>query len=296
MSWKDKIEERYPDMVPLLGVPEIANLLTLAVAANWSPSQFRSHFIASRWFRTQSEAGRRYWVTSATDPGEAKQMQSNMAAQVRAAAQAFGTRLSNPEIAWLARSILVHGQEASGPQLQAALAKMWNYKDRGRGAVAANRAKVQELYGSYLLTAPGSKAARDIHLMDRHAINIAAGTDTVEALNERLRLQAMKRYPWMADMLGKGMTPGDIVRPLQETIARELELANPDQVDVIHDPKYRRLLGIHDPKTNKMRLMTETEAMKLARAQPQWWQTSGGRQTDAQMTNQMMSKFGLRAI
>ena len=296
MSMRDKIEERYPDMVPLLKIPEIGKLLTTAVQQNWSAGQFHSHFIASHWFRTQPEASRRYWVTSATDPAEAMQMQRNMAAQVRAAAQQFGSNLSNPEIAFLARSMLLHGQDASGPELQAALAKLWSYHDRGRGAVGAARGKVQTLYASYLTGGGASKDANWIHTLDRHAIDIASGKDSIEALDERLRLQAMRRYPWMADMINKGMTPGEIVRPLQQVIAQELELANPDQVDVLHDPRYRRLLGIHDPGNNKMRMMTESEAMRLARSQRAWWDTSNGRQTDAQMSMQMLGQFGMRAV
>jgi hypothetical protein len=295
MSLRDSIEERYPDMLPLLGIPEIRNLLTLAVAQHWPPATFRSHFIASHWFRSMPEAGRRYWVTSATDPGEAKRMQSSMAAQVRQAAMQFGANLSNNQIAFLARSMLLHGQDASGPELQAALAKLWNYKMRGHGAVGAARGQVQNLYGSYLIGTASAKDPNSIHTLDRKALDIARGADTIEALEERLRLQAMRRYPWMADMIAKGMTPGEVVRPLQQTIANELELANPDQVDVMHDPKYRSLLGIHDPKNNKMRMMTESEAMRLARSQTAWWKTSAGRQTDAQSASAMLQKFGIRA-
>jgi hypothetical protein len=293
-TMRQRIEERYPDMVALLGIPEVGNLLTLAVQQNWSPGQFRSHFIASKWFRTQSESARRWWVTTATDPGEAAQQRSAMGSAIRQAAAQFGTKLTGDELRYLTNSMLIHGQSPSGPELQRALAGLWSFKDRGYGAAGAARNQVESLYSAYFNNMVGEDTRSHRALLDRRALAIAQGTDSIEALQERLKMQAMKRFPHMADMLAAGMTVAEIVNPLRSVVAKELEYTGPEQVD-LNNPLWRQLLGIRDPKTNKMRMPTESEAMRMARAQPQWWQTSNGRQLDASGTSAMLEKMGMRA-
>ena len=71
-SIQDRVAERWPDLLPLLRHPEVGKLLTQAVTAEWSPGVFQSKLRATRWYRSQPESARQWWVLKAMDPGEAK--------------------------------------------------------------------------------------------------------------------------------------------------------------------------------------------------------------------------------
>jgi hypothetical protein len=76
-------------------------------------------------------------------------------------------------------------------------------------------------------------------------------------------------------------------------VARELELGSAANVNVMDNPKWRRLLGVRDKKGNT-RMMTEYEAQQWARSQDNWWKTSHGRQADAEGAATMLRMFGVR--
>ena len=112
---KERVAERYPSLVALLKQPEIGSLLTQAVEKNWSPGVFQSKFIASQWFRRQSESQRRWWILSATDPGEANQQRRSMRASFGTLAASMGAQLDTAQINFLSESILQRGQDPNGP-------------------------------------------------------------------------------------------------------------------------------------------------------------------------------------
>jgi hypothetical protein len=129
----------------------------------------------------------------------------------------------------------------------------------------------------------------------RHwADQIARGIKTKEDFNTAMEIQAMHRYPHLAERIRGGETLADIVNPLREKVANELELGGVGAVDVQHSPIWSKLMSFHDPNTKKTRLMTESEAMVLARQQPAWWRTSNGKQMDADMANKLLNIFGQR--
>jgi hypothetical protein len=123
---------------------------------------------------------------------------------------------------------------------------------------------------------------------------IAAGDKTLEDLETQMQLEASERFPWMAEALKSGQSVADIIDPLRRIVSQELELGNPNNVNVISDPQWHKLLGIRDPSTNKMRMMTESEAMVMARSDKRYWQTQGGRKNDADMTSKLLNVFGVR--
>lgn len=283
----DRIRQDYPMFWYLLSNPEIGPLLRDAVDPNkgFSQNTFFAKVQNTKWWKSQSEAQRTWQAQVHTDPGEARDRRLAMRAAVQQRAAEFGTSLSSKEINFLAENLLQHGQDPNGPELTAALGQLWSGKDSGKGMVAAARTQINQLERDYM-TPIRQKGRADIL-----SIRVAQGRDSVEAIQQRMIRQAMALYPHLAGRIKGGETVRQIAAPLQSIVAEELELAGPDAVS-LNNPRWKRLLGITDPKSKTTRLPTATEAMRMARAEPQWWKTSHGRESDARMARTLLESFG----
>jgi hypothetical protein len=288
-----RILEQYPSFAFLMRDEEVGKLLRDAVDPNkgFSSTTFFAKLQQTKWWRSQSETQRTWAVEVATDPAEAARKRSAMGNAIRQQAAAFGTKLTTNELRFLTNSMLANGQDPSGPELQRALAGLWSFKDRGQGAAAAARSQVRALYGQFFNGMVGEDTKSQRRLLDRRALAIASGTDTLEALQERLQEQAMKRFPHMADLISRGMTPYEIIAPMRQRVAQELELGSGDQVD-LSSPVWSQLLGIRDPKSKQTRLMTESEVIRLARSQDAWGNTKNGREMQYTLGQGLLRALG----
>lgn len=288
----ERVSERFPGLVSLLGQPEIGSLLTRAVTENWSPTRFQSAFIASHWFRTQSESQRRWWVTSATDPEQAREQRRSTRAAFGSLARQLGANLSTNQVNYLSELILSHGQDPNGPEARAAIASLAKLTPVDRyhyGAFQTVTKQIEALSESQFFMPISNIDA------SKYGRKVIQGVMTIDDVQSAMQQLAVKRYPHLRELLIEGQTPAQIVAPYRELVANELELGNPDRVDVKRNPIWRQLLGIRDPKSHKVRLPTESEVLKLARSQPQWWKTANGRKTDAGLATSLLETFGMRA-
>jgi hypothetical protein len=295
MGVAEQVMEQYPTLSFLLGDPEIGPLLTKAVDPNtgFSPSTFQAKLYQTNWWKRQSATQREWLIKQHTDPGSARQEREAMNASVTQRAAEMGVTLSVNQMRWLRESMLANGQTADGPELTQALAKLWTFKDRGKGQIGAYRGQVMEMAKQYFSNTMTQSSRHGRATLDRQAVRIASGQDTIEGLQHRMQLEAMRRFPHMKEMLEAGMTPYDVVQPMREIVAEEMEYATPDQVNVLKNPVWRKLLGVRD-REGKMRLLTESEVVRMAREQPTWWKTSNGRTADNQMASALLNAFGER--
>lgn len=294
MGVREEVAERFPSLLALLNQPEIGGLLTRAVQESWSPGKFQSEFVASNWFRSQSEPQRRWWVMSATDPGEAKRQRNAMRASVSARAQQLGVSLNAAQLRWLSEVAVSQGQDPNGPELLRSLVSLSDWKDRGKGEIGAIRGQLQQLGGQFFSQELSHQTRDGAKNLDRYARDIAAGKDTIESVQHRMTMKAMQRFPHMKEQLESGMTPYEIVAPLRQIVADEMGYASPDVVNVAKNPAWRNLLGIRDPKSKQTRLMSEAETIRMVRRQAGWWNGPNGKAADAGMTSMLLQAFGKR--
>lgn len=290
-TMQERVAERYPSLIGLLRQPEIGKLLTTAVTENWSPGVFQSKFMASKWFKSQSEAQRRWWVTATTDPGEARVQRQLFEQELRTVASRLGFTPTRAEYASLRERALQLGVTPDSTWMVQALNNLAQRRGgrTGPGAWTTNAGAIRQLAESeYFRALPK-------HVVNKWTSWITTGMKTMEDLQASLQQEAIKANPHMAHQLTEGLTVNDIIGSQRELIAEELELSSPTQVD-IKNPKWRKLLGVRDPKTKQMRLLTDSEALKMAREDPKWWNTSKGRQSDASMTTAIREMFGLRKM
>lgn len=284
---RERIQERYPSLVPLLRNHEIGSLLTKAVTENWSPGQFQAKFIASHWFRSQSESQRKWWILSATDPGEARQQRRLMQQAIGHQASKLGIGLTDNQIAMIRERALQMGVSPDDYWVTNTIVRLAKGGNIGTGAWKTTTEQVKALAkGEYFLDMPAATLSKWVH-------RIVRGDKTMEDLQANLQDGAMHRYAHFAPQLAQGMSLNDIIGHQRQIIADEMEMNSPSAVSM-RDPRWRQLLGIRDPKSHKMRGMTDSDVYRLVRSQRKWWDTSHGRQADAAMTAKISEIFGER--
>lgn len=287
---RERIIERYPSLISLLQEPEIGRLLTRAVNEPLSPGQFQSQLIASNWFRSQSESQRRWWVTTHTDPGEARLQRNQYSADIMATAARLGVKLNSAQVKYVTESGLARGDDPGSARVMANLLDFGRKSGRmGAGAFKTAQRAVRNLEVSQWLREPPRAET------EKWGADIALGRKTIEDFNAAAAYTASKRFPHMAAQIRAGMSVAEIVSPFVEAYAKEMDWDPNGLMAKLHkDPSHTGLLGIRDPKSGKMRLPTEHEAMVMARKRGDWWQTTTGRQSDAQMTSALLQAFGQR--
>lgn len=285
---RERVAERYPDLLPLLKQPEVGRLLTLAVQKNWSPGVFQSKFRATRWFRTQSESQRRWWVTASMDPGEARQQINAYKVALAQAAAAYGVQVPNSILGSMARGGLSKGFDPTGPEMMyrlSILARRGGYATTGARRTAA-RAMQQTARRDYFYTMNSKNAA---HWGDQ----IARGLKTEDDVRQIVAGRAAQLYPQFATGLKQGQTMYDLTDGARGIIAEQLEL-DPDTIDFTQG-RWSEVLSYRDTKTKQRRPMTASEVQRLARSDKRFWATAQGRQQDAALTQSLLQKFGERA-
>lgn len=286
-----RVLEQYPSLAFLLNDPEIGPLLRDAVDPDkgFSAQTFQAKLYETAWWRTHSASARREIIERATDPQSAHERGWNYGAALDQVASQLGVHLNQAQKHWLTTLGIQQGFEPGSARMLQELARLANptniAKGRGTAGVAAHAASALAS-GRYFQE---MSLQRSIEIGKA----IATGKDTLESVEERLRVKAMSRFPHLADRLAAGESLAEIVDPYRQIVAEELELGSVGNVNM-NDVTWRQLFGIRDPKTGKMRLPTESEVVRMARSRPQWWGTSRGRQMDAEATRGILQIMGVR--
>lgn len=295
MGIAQDIAEQYPFLAFLANDSQVGPILRKAVDVNtpYSEGKFTAEIMKTRWWRKQADAKREWEILRHTRPGEAKHQLRLARSRVQRTGQAFGTSLTKNQRNWLAMAVVQGGMQWDDPRITDFFIKTWSWQDRHVGQVGEALSHIRQINNEYFDRPTGNIRSR--RKRDRDALRIAAGRDTLEAYRQRKQMGAFHRFPHMKEALAQGLTPQQVVAPLQEIVAEEMGFANPEQVNVLKNPRYRKLLyGVRDPKTKKTRMMTDSDVTRLVRTDPKWWQTANGKAADSEMASTLLELFGER--
>lgn len=289
MGVLENIREQYPTLSFLVDHPEIGPLLRDAVDPNkgFSPQTFQAKLYQTNWWKSQSNTQREWLIKSQTDPGSANAERKTGWNELDAMAKRMGVSLTPAQVKWLTETALANGQSLDSVEVKRGIMKLWRGTDYGKGQVGVDAQSIRALAQSEYFRPMSSNEAHEL------ARRVATGDDTLESIKTRLQSQAAERFPHLRQRISEGLTPAQIVEPYRQIVAEELEYGDISEVNVMTDPKWRRLLGIRQ-SDGKMRMMTESEVMLAARQQPRWWSTSRGKEADAGMASTLMNVFGAR--
>jgi len=291
---QERVAERYPDLLPLLNHPQVGPLLRQAVDLNnpISEGSFMSKLRATSWFRGQSASARNWWITSAMDPGEAAQQRRLGQESIVARMRQLGVVGTQAEIRTIREQMLRQGLTPDDFWVTNAIMKLT--AKGGRADIGAWTTTATQLRaiaeGDYFKVLPPETTRKWTGW-------IITGQRSVEDFQAAINIEATKRFPHMAEQLKTGMTVRDVVAPWVEIYANEFD-TTPDAI-MASMRKHagtpsRQLLGIKDPKTGQTRMPTEPEAVRIARSQPQWAETTNGKQMQNEWGSTILRAFGKR--
>lgn len=292
MGVLDDIREQYPTLAFLINDPEVGPLLRDAVDPNkgFSPGRFQAKLYQTQWFKKRSTAQRQWDVMQHTDPGEYRRRVSEGAAQVRMTAAKLGISLSPSELSFITKANLRNGTAVGSEEFTLNLLhylRAQGPKRMGEGSIKGASDQVNSMARRQFYVPLSKKEQYDWGLA------LALGTKDESALRSFLNTKAASMYPHLKELLANGASMEDIFSGHRAVIAQEMEIS-PEQVDFTK-AKWKKALYQVDPQTGQPRPMTLHETQTMARQQPEWWKTSGGKEADAGMANFMLKMFGKRA-
>lgn len=279
----DYIADNYPGMIGFFNSnPEIRAKLIEAAKWGWTPGKLQAEVQATTWYRSTSAAARDFSIMEQQDPAEARARVNAVAANIQNSARTMGIGLSGSAIAGMAWTATRNGW-TDAQTIDALLRNLdWNVVQGGE--LTATVDDVKAIAGDYLVTV-GDDTARN------YAARIASGELTLEGVRSIMQRQAKGRFSWMADTIDQGVTPSDYFAPVQDVIARTLEVGT-DSINLM-DPKWLGLIEVRDRETGKMRAATLNEAMLSARNQSAFVNTQGAEEMSAGLIQMTKEAFGL---
>lgn len=311
------VAQNYGYLAAFLDEPQVGDLLRRAAREGWTEQRLEVELRKTDWWKTTSEATRRWDALKEQSPEDAQSQSQNRVAEISAMAQQFGIRIDSTRLEQIAEDSMRYGW--SQTQIKNAVTREYEFgggtqpsedpmtdpqiRKRGRGpagraGVGANEVptpegnefgvagqtirQIKEMAGQYLV--PISP-----QMLERWTEQIIRGETDMEGFNGYLVEQAKSLFPGMANALDRGVTVAQYADPYKQIIARELEL-NPESID-LNDPKYRKVLDQVDDKGNRVS-MTLSEAAEYVRTQPEWQQTRGANEKGSALTEALLQTFG----
>jgi hypothetical protein len=272
-----KIEERWPSYAWLLNIPEIENLLSQAVEQEWAPDLFGSNLKATHWWRTRTETARRFADIEATDVATSHQMVNAQKVKVKELGASIGVTIDDEtagSIAWD-----YHRQGMNEGDLRAFIASRF----KPAGAPAIN---VRAMADKWMVGLSDQQVDDLTRRMFTGEIDQAGVTAYMQTM-------ATSQFPQLADMIAKGISPGDFFDPYKQMIA-EMTDQTPDAIDLRKDPVWSRVISTADEKTGQIRPMSLNEAQKYIRGTDQFGNSRRGQAEAASFVTDFAQQLGLK--
>jgi len=264
--------------------PELRRLIARAEKAQWTPEVFASRLMATKWYRTHSEAERKWIALETSDPQEAQRRIQVTADSMRQMYRQMGVPVPPRRLSALARDAARFGWSAD--EQQDALAAEFDL-DPGRtygGLVGQTVDEFRRMASDYLI--PISNKT-----LEQWTGNVLRGEATPADFQSYAQAQAKSLFPELAASIDKGLTVDQYLNPYRELAAKELEIS-PDQVDWF-DPKWSGIAFTTDEQGNR-RVASLAQAQRTIRTDRRfgWDFTAGARDAASQFATEIAQTFG----
>jgi hypothetical protein len=272
----DKIKTRFPSYGWLLDNPEITGVLFKAIQQDWAPETFASQLKSTDWWKSTNDKQRQWQALEATNPGETSKQVNSLKGDLTKVAGSMGGGLDDATAGSLAWQALRNG---------------WT-QDEIHQAVAAHSSNVpgkesinvDKVASDYMVDlSPQSK-------LD-YARQLNAGTLDAGSFEEQMKMQAKSRYPTIAEYIDKGIQPKQFFAPYQQMVGKMIGKPA-DQIDLLGDQTWQKIVSTADPKTGTLRPMTLDETTRLVRGSDQFLSSDNGKDEAAKFTTDLGRQIG----
>jgi len=268
-----------------LDVPEVGDILLRMARGDVVGDRAMGEIFATEWWKTTSDAARAWDRLEGQNPGEAARQVSDRLMDVRLSVKRSGLSVDDGRVEQIARDSLRLGWRPE--DIQRALVAEADFLPQVTdpsgtfGASATELRRIAE--EEYLMPMSRAQAVE-------WSRRVLAGTDTVESFEEFVRQAAAGRFPAFASDIEAGRKPSMLFDSYRQIAANMLE-TDPDQIDLLNDPKFSRALEVIG-KDGARRPMSLSEWQVYLRDLPEWSGTGGARDLASEATTFISRMFG----
>lgn len=293
MAKKDKIDkaelaEQYGFAQKLFySDPGLKKLLQDAIKGDWTADKFQAKLRGTKWWKSKSEAERKYLALQYGDPATAKQNYSQAYTRIRQQAEALGITYgkSKDKIATAALNVVSKGW--TDEQVRYYLGQYVGFSTKsgyspgGEGQAAYDDiSQLAYNYGVKLDSGWIADRARDT----------IRGLTTKEDIQQILRNKAIAAYPMYKDQLNAGQSMSDIAAPYFQQMSQVLELS-PGSINLF-DPTIKQALT-NKGKDGKPAATPLWQFENELKQDPRWKKTQNAQDSVTQIAHKVLTDFGL---
>lgn len=263
---------------------DVARKVALAVKQGWTPDRLAAEIKDTPWWKTRTEARRKWDLISAENPKEARRLVDLKTQQIKQMASTMGVTLSDNQAFKMAGHAASRG--STDPEVQSLLAGMWKMGDDGSdtGTAGTTVDQLRDLAHDY-------GVPLDAATLQKHTQEVLAGNQTSQGLVDLYREQAKTLYAPISDWLEKNpsMTVKDYLTPYMQAASRELGVP-PEEMDLT-DPKWTKVIYGTDGAT-PMNLDQWTRTIRTDTSYG-WDKTMGAKSQALQLASELRQAFGM---
>ena len=276
------VRENYPQTAGFLDVPEVRDVLIRAARESWTPSKLQAEIQSTTWWRTTAADVRLYIALKNTDPAEAAVILQRKIDEIEPEIAQLGLE-GNIDTRGVAELALMHGWTAD--QLREHFV---HHLGERQGQIGLKEGSTVDLTADELMRLARQDYFVPLNRQDveRWAIDIYAGKRSEEQFRNYVAQVAESRF---GNAVAQGISPGEYMAPIRNIIADTLEM-NPADVDLL-DTRWAEVLQ-HDPGDGKIRPMTMAEALRYARARPEYKYTNNAMSEASALAEEIGVRFG----
>lgn len=275
------VRDHYPEMAGFLDIPEIRGILIDEAQKKGTAGELEARIYATNWWKTTGPTARAYFASKSVDPANAEQQVQQKMAEL--APQFFDSGLSDIDLHSYAENAIVTGMTPD--QVNQDIKRRLNAQSALTGLKPGSKPATE---ADNLAAIARNEYFVPMNQNDTNkwAININAGLQTEAEYRDYLAEMSTSRFP---SLKGQGITPGQYMAPIVNTIAQTLDL-QPGDINLL-DPKWSAVL--QEPQADgSTRPMTIAEAQKWARSQPQYLSTKSAMDTASTFAQTLGRTFG----
>lgn len=265
--------------------PEVHNLIDQASAEGWTAEKLAAAIQGTAWWRRTQESERNWNAEIARDPHSAQVKRDQKAEEIIRMASTMGVSLDQAHADSYADSFYRYGW--TDIQLQNSILSQFEYeKGKTKGGAATIEMQLNQMASDYGITLTDNDYKGWI-------ISIEQGYNTPDTFKAWAAQQSANLNPWAKAGLDTGLTLRDIVAPIFNKVANELEI-NPNMIN-LNDSKWTKLFqASRDPKTGAFVTPAWSDVERLIRTDPQygWDRTQFANTEAANRAAMLLDKFG----
>lgn len=184
----------------LLTEPTLGPIIVASAMHGWDEGRFDAAVMATKWWKSTSQAQRNWQELNSSNPGEVASEISQMELTIRSIDQSIGLSIPNTQLKGIATKALEFNWSSTVLEqvLRRTYYKATSSPQVGQSATFADQAR--QLAGEYL-----------IHLTTKQLGQLVANNQfgylTADGLQATFAKKAMAMFPWMRESIQQGVTP-----------------------------------------------------------------------------------------